>query len=152
MENDKWLELVDRYLELTFLVHKRGEYLTNKEINDELTYDQHYTMRYIMKNQLCTSTDLSKKLHVKKSAITAIINRLVEKGFVQRDRDTKDRRIIYLKLTEKGHLFYEDYTKKIHVVVKQLISHFTEDEIETFMKTYEKMAKVLEKAITEKEG
>jgi len=144
--------LSDRYEELTFLVHKRGEFLTNQEISDELTYDQHFTMRYIMKNDLCTSTDLAKNFYVKKSAITAIINRLVEKDFVRRDRDTKDRRVVYLKLTEKGIRFYEECHKKIHDVVARLISHFTEEEIDAFMNTYEKVAKVLEKAIVEREG
>jgi DNA-binding MarR family transcriptional regulator len=147
MDNEKLLELVERYEELSFLIQKKGEYLTNKEINDELTYDQHFTLRYIMKKELCTSTDLAQEFHVKKSAITALINRLVDKGLVSRERNQDDRRVVYLHVTQKGKEFYDACNLKIHDIVSQFISHFSEKEIDSFMKTYEKLATLMDQII-----
>ena len=71
---------------------------------------------------------------------------------MHRERDTRDRRVIYLRLTDTGRRFYEECTNKVHDVVAELISHFTENEINAFLNTYEKLAKVLEKAIDAREG
>lgn len=147
MHKEQLIQLVERYEELTFLIHKKGEYLTNKEISDELTYDQHFTLRYIMKKEPCTSTDLAQEFHVKKSAITALINRLVTKGLVTRERNDIDRRVVYLHVTPKGMEFYDACNNKIHDLVSKIISHFKEEEILTFMGTYEKLAKIMDKAI-----
>ncbi|MEM5591745.1 MarR family transcriptional regulator [Niallia circulans] len=50
-----------------------------------------------------------------KSAITPIINRLVEKGWVERTRDEKDRRVIYLTLTSAGKVIFGEMEKKFKV-------------------------------------
>ena len=147
MESNKLLELVERYEELTFLIQKKGEYLTNKEINDNLTYDQHFALRYIMKKAPCTSTDLAQEFHVKKSAITALINRLVSKGLVTRERNKEDRRVVYLLVTSKGMNFYDACNKKIHDIVTPIISHFSEKEIKSFMDTYEKLTALMDQFI-----
>jgi DNA-binding MarR family transcriptional regulator len=72
-----------------------------------------------------------------------MINRLVEKGFVQRIRDEKDRRVIYLALTEKGSNLFASTEERVHKVVGSFITKFSEDEIESFIQTYEKLANVL---------
>jgi DNA-binding MarR family transcriptional regulator len=149
MDFDKSLEWVEKYEELTFLVHKRGEVLATKEIAGNLTYDQHFTLGFIMKRGRCTSTDLADHFHVQKSAVTAIINRLAAKGLVRRERDRSDRRIVHLIPTKKGVEFYNACNRKIHDVLTRVISHFKEEEIEAFLNTYEKLAFVLDQAIRE---
>jgi len=41
------------------------------------------------------------------SNLTGIVDRLEEKGIVARDRDKHDRRVIHVKLTEKGKKLYK---------------------------------------------
>ncbi|MFT4060655.1 MAG: MarR family transcriptional regulator [Legionella sp.] len=45
---------------------------------------------------------LSKSVHLSMSTLVGVIDRLEEKGFVQRIRDIKDRRIIFINITDKG--------------------------------------------------
>lgn len=140
-------EIIERYEHLSFMIHKKGELLINEQIQSHLTHDQHITLHYIRKQAHCTSSDLAQLFHVNKSAITALTNRLVEKGLIDRQRDKEDRRLVHLSLTKKGEALYLACYEKIHSVVEGFITQFSEEEIETFMITYEKLAVILDQTI-----
>nr|WP_245349987.1 MarR family transcriptional regulator [Cytobacillus eiseniae] len=136
--------MIDSYIDLSFSVHRKGESLIREQIEgDLLTNDQHYTLRYINRAGSCTSTELAEEFDVKKSAITAIINRLWEKGFIQRTRDENDRRVVYLTLTKQGKELYIKTEEKIYKLVETFIKQFDQEEIQAFIKTYEKLNKIL---------
>lgn len=99
MNKETIQELIDRYVTTSFRVHKKAEALVKGQIGNELTNDQHYILRYIFHSGRCTSTELADVFEVNKSAITAIINRMVDKGLIERTRDMADRRVIYLTMT-----------------------------------------------------
>jgi DNA-binding MarR family transcriptional regulator len=46
--------------------------------------------------------DLSRKMYLHPSTITGVIDRLEHKGYVVRDRDLDDRRVVKVKLTPAG--------------------------------------------------
>lgn len=48
---------------------------------------------------------LSKNVHLSMSTLVGVIDRLEEKGFLQRMRDINDRRIIFINITNKGTEF-----------------------------------------------
>ncbi|OIK16416.1 MarR family transcriptional regulator [Bacillus sp. MUM 116] len=136
-------ELVDRYITISFSVNKKGESLVKEQISSDLTSDQHYMLRYIRKSGTCTSSELAEVFEVKKSAITAIINRMWEKGLIKRTRDENDRRVVYLHLSEKGIDLFEQTENRIHKLVESIINQFDETEIKQFLDTYEKLNRVL---------
>lgn len=136
-------ELVDKYIQLSFSVTKKAESLIKEQIGSDLTSDQHYTLRYIYQAGSCNSSELAEVFDVKKSAITAIINRMWEKGLIQRTRDEDDRRIVYLTLTDKGNELYLKVEQRIHKLVESLISQFDQSEISQFIETYEKLNDIL---------
>ncbi|WP_257348973.1 MarR family winged helix-turn-helix transcriptional regulator [Pseudalkalibacillus decolorationis] len=136
-------ELVDRYIAVSFSVTKQAESLIRKQIGSDLTSDQHYTLRYINQVDTCTSSELAEVFDVKKSAITAIINRLFEKGLIKRTRDENDRRVVYLTLTEKGQTLFSETEQRVHKLVESFITKFDEQEIKQFIDTYEKLNDVL---------
>ncbi|MEH7387166.1 MarR family transcriptional regulator [Bacillus sp. JJ1521] len=137
-------ELVDLYLDVSFSVNTIAESLVKEQIGSDLTNDQHYTLRYINKVGSCTSTELAEVFDVKKSAITAIINRLFEKGFIERTRDENDRRLVYLTLSEQGNELFTKTEERVHKLVESIIGEFSEEEIVKFLKTYEKLNGILQ--------
>ncbi|TCN26844.1 MarR family winged helix-turn-helix transcriptional regulator [Mesobacillus foraminis] len=141
-------ELVDRYISVSFSVTKKAEALIKEQIGNDgdLTNDQHYTLRYMHRAGSCTSSELAEVFEVKKSAITAIINRMWEKGLIQRTRDENDRRVVYLTLTDKGKELYLKTEERITRLVKSFITSFDQEEIEQFIKTYEKLNEILIKS------
>ncbi|MGM7722623.1 MarR family transcriptional regulator [uncultured Metabacillus sp.] len=136
-------DLINRYLSVSFSVTKKGENLIKDSIGEEITNDQHYTLRYIHQAGTCTSTELAEVFEVKKSAITAIINRLTDKELIKRTRDENDRRVIYLTLTEKGEALYKKTEDKICNLVGSILTSFEESEIVAFIETYEKLDRLL---------
>lgn len=143
MSNNQILEIVNRYIDVSFSVQKKAEVLITEQIGSDLTHDQHYILRYINRVKSCTSTELADVFEVKKSAITAIISRLWEKGLIQRTRDENDRRVVYLTLTDKGNEFFQKTEEKIQHLVEQFITQFDQKEIEQFIETYEKLNKII---------
>ncbi|MBD1382319.1 MarR family winged helix-turn-helix transcriptional regulator [Metabacillus arenae] len=137
-------DLINRYLDVSFSVQKKAENLIKGEIGADLTNDQHYTLRYIKKKEICTSTELAQIFDVNKSAITAIINRLAEKNLIERRRDKNDRRVVYLKLSNEGEQLFNNAEGKICDLVGSLLTKFDHHEIASFIETYEKLNTVLE--------
>ncbi|MBA2873746.1 MarR family winged helix-turn-helix transcriptional regulator [Thermaerobacillus caldiproteolyticus] len=144
MQREKINVLIERYLSVSFLVTKKAAALVKCEIDEDMTNDQYYLLRYVKKRETCTSTELASVFGVNKSAITAMMNRLVDKGLIQRTRDENDRRVVYLTLTEKGNEWFVKTEEKIHKLVESLIMKFSEQEIESFIQTYEKLARILQ--------
>jgi DNA-binding MarR family transcriptional regulator len=134
---------VDRYLSVSFLVMKRAVTLVKSGLDQDITADQFFMMRHIQQTGYSTSTHLAETFEVNKSAITAMTNRLVDKGFLTRVRDEKDRRVVYLSLSPKGEEWLKHTEEKIYQLVQTLVSHFKDQEIEDFIQTYEKLADLL---------
>ncbi|WP_042462047.1 MarR family winged helix-turn-helix transcriptional regulator [Neobacillus dielmonensis] len=136
-------EIVDKYLNLTFSIERNGGQLIKCQMGNDMTNDQHYILRYINQKEGCTSSELADVFNVNKSAITAIIDRLEKKGFIQRTRDEQDRRVVYLTLTDVGRELFYETELRIHQLVSSFIEQFEPDEIERFIQTYEKLNQII---------
>ncbi|WP_379157835.1 MarR family winged helix-turn-helix transcriptional regulator [Paenibacillus sp. sgz5001063] len=56
----------------------------------------------LLKQPRFTMADISKKIHKDKSTVTALVDKLVRLGYVAKERDSKDSRVVYVALTPKG--------------------------------------------------
>lgn len=72
---------------------------------------------------------ISKKILLASSSITYVIDRLEEKGFVQRIADLKDRRVTFAQLTEKGYKNMEDIFPKHTETIEKLFEELSDEEI-----------------------
>jgi len=143
LKADKLQQWIERYMEASFTVNKRINATIRENIGSDLTIEQLSILHYIHNHASCTSTELADIFCVGKSAITAIITRLENKGLIERDRDSKDRRLVYLRLTEEGKVLQKASDAGINDVLAPYLGHFTEEEIETFISSYEKLAAIL---------
>lgn len=78
-----------------------------------------------------TAAELSRCTGVETSTMTRMLDRLESKGLISRNRCEKDRRIIYLELTDTGKEFA---TKVPYVIAESLNYHlrgFSNDEVNT---------------------
>jgi DNA-binding MarR family transcriptional regulator len=56
----------------------------------------------IAENGPTTATAIAQDVYLSASTVVGILDRLQEKGLVQRERDSKDRRLVFVTVTEKG--------------------------------------------------
>ncbi|WP_409345111.1 MarR family winged helix-turn-helix transcriptional regulator [Paenibacillus sp. MBLB4367] len=145
MKAEKLQQWIERYTESSFTVNKRLNATIREKIGGDLTLEQLSILHYIDARDTCTSTELADTFCVGKSAITAIITRLENKGLLERLRDSKDRRIVYLRPTEAGRSMHKVGEDGIQKVLSPYLIHFTEHEIETFITSFEKLAALMVK-------
>ncbi|MGM1045349.1 MAG: MarR family winged helix-turn-helix transcriptional regulator [Bacillota bacterium] len=138
---ESWIK---RYIEADMMVSRRILADTREGIGVELTREQYQVMCLIHNNERCTSTFLADLLFVGKSSITAIVNRLVERNWIERARDEEDRRVVYLTLTENGRSMHQQAELQLQSLVSSYLTHFDEGEVEHFITLYEKLARLMQ--------
>ncbi|HDR7796894.1 MarR family transcriptional regulator [Bacillus tropicus] len=82
---------------------------------------------------------VANELNVSNSHITAVTEKLINKGFVTRSRSTSDRRVVYLEITEQG----KDLVAKMEDAKKQYLqerfSALSEDEMNVMISISQKL-------------
>jgi len=76
----------------------------SSEVSDKfgITGPQLWALDTISKEEGLPLGELGKKMYLRPNTITGLVDRLEKRGYVARDRDQKDRRVIKLLLTLKG--------------------------------------------------
>ena len=80
------------------------------------------TLTFIKEHGEPTMRDVADELRVSSPAATAIIDRLVETGDLERVTNSADRRVIKLKVTKVGKATLERGLKAIHDNVREKLS------------------------------
>lgn len=67
-----------------------------------ITGPQLWVLKTIYQNGNLSLSELSKRMYLHPSTVSGVVDRLEKKGYVLRDRDREDRRVIKVQLTVKG--------------------------------------------------
>lgn len=67
-----------------------------------LTESQLVVLEYVMNHDQVKPSDLIEHLATTPAAVTTLLDRMVKNGLVARQRDEHDRRIVWIRLTDKG--------------------------------------------------
>ncbi len=127
-----FLQLYDRYNRLE---SKRYFY---KDFLEELTMIEMNTILVIGKGgDRNKMSDIANKLGVSMGTPTVTVDRLIKKGYVERDRDEEDRRQVIVKLSEKGNSAFEDILKMKNDIVERLFSVMEHEELAALISTLE---------------
>lgn len=141
---DELQHWINRYMDAYTIVTRQVAARIKDSIAADTTNDQYQILRLINAQEQCTSTYLAEAFCVGKSSITAIINRLVKAGIIERTPDENDRRQVYLSMTEHGRSVFESAEKQVHEVIAPYLFHFEEKDIEMFVKMFEKLATLIQ--------
>ncbi|WP_434750010.1 MarR family winged helix-turn-helix transcriptional regulator [Paenibacillus amylolyticus] len=96
-------------------------------INDLAT--SHGDIIYALYNhQRLTMAEIAKNIRKDKSTVTALIDKLVRTGYVVKERDVTDSRIVHVALTAKGEALepvFEDISQRL---LDTFYANITDDE------------------------
>ena len=98
-----------------------------------LTSTEFSLLRACMNIGECTATQLAVLLPVDASRISRIVNGLVNKGLLVRQRQTYDRRVVMLRLTDEGYELTESLNQRVHSYDNRLMAGVTEEEMRAFV-------------------
>ncbi|GJM48617.1 MarR family transcriptional regulator [Weissella soli] len=99
-------------------------YLQSSDFRDITIKDMH-TIAAIPLHGARTATELAGMVHLTPSAMTSAIDKLVRKGYVERERDETDRRMVYIKLTHRGKV-----VSRAHEAFHRSITHALFDTLD----------------------
>lgn len=83
-----------------------------------------------------------------KSALSQVLNKLENKGFIKKKTDDKDSRKNLLRLTPKGKKVYDYHEVLDDKIIKTFIddlAHYTEEELEVALKVNESINSIMTK-------
>jgi DNA-binding MarR family transcriptional regulator len=73
-----------------------------------LTVPQLLCLQQLLEPDIRTPSQIARRTFLSQATVTGIADRLVERGFIRRDRDRPDRRQVVLTLTDQGKKLAED--------------------------------------------
>lgn len=92
-----------------------------------------------------TMSKIARTLNVTMGTLTIGVNGLVKKGYVERNRSQKDRRIVYASLTVKGKSAYVHHMRFHKEMIHAVLDGVTAEETEILTKTLKKLENFFEK-------
>ncbi len=91
-----------------------------------------------------TSASLAKKVYLSPSTVVGIIDRLEEKKLVERNRDSKDRRLVYISITPEGHKLINAAPSLLQDTLSNALAELPEIEQVTITLALEKLVELME--------
>lgn len=80
-------------------------------------------------------SSIAKKLNITVGSLTTAVNNLVNKNYVERSRSKEDRRVVYVRLTEKGNNAYHHHEDYHRQMTRAIIDKLDKEELPVLMKT-----------------
>ncbi len=130
--NELLVDIFNDILQIEQQALKRGE-LSDLSVTEIHTIEA--IGEYIPRNMSEVANDLKITL----GTLTTAINKLIKKGYVERERVEEDRRVVKVKLTKKGKLAYKVHQKFHGDMIKETINGLTEEEEEILITSLEKL-------------
>lgn len=95
-----------------------------------LTYTQYIVFMALWEKDGITTTEICRKLYLDTGTVTPLLKKLEAQGYIKRERNSEDERVIEISLTKKGW----EMRDKVKHIPQQIAGCVTleQDEIQAF--------------------
>lgn len=111
----------------------------------ELPRQQMNVLHHIANNDGQPMNHYGHKMSISKPNMTKVVNGLIESGYVTRGKDSHDRRIITLHMTEEGKKIVGDHLNDMKEQIMASTSQLTDDEMQALYDSFETIREIFEK-------
>lgn len=115
------------------IMNIEGRRLITEEFKDITLNDMH-VIEAIGIDEPRNMSTVAKKLSVTVGTLTIAVNNLVKKGYVLRRRGEKDRRVVFLSLSEKGQRAYAHHRRFHEEMIYAILKDLSESETKVLVK------------------
>ena len=120
------------------LLEIEAKSLITEEFKD-ITYNDMHIIEAVGIDEPRNMKTVAKLMSVTTGTLTKAMDALCEKGYVVRERSTKDKRVIKLRLTDKGKSAYYHHEQFHRQMIKNIASEMSEQETEVLIYALAKM-------------
>lgn len=96
-----------------------------------------------------TMANIAKHISVSRGALSVSVNGLVNKGYLERSYTEKDRRVIYINVTEKGRKVNEIHEAFHYEMVKSIGEQLDDEQLKTLLLALDKLKEFFKGKITQ---
>jgi len=107
-----------------------------------LSVQEFRALEFLASNEPRKMGELAEFLGLAVNSVTDIVNGLERRGLVRRRRDDADRRVVRVELTRAGRAAAQTITSGVLDIYRTYLSALTEEEQETLLALYRKIARV----------
>lgn len=100
-------------------------------------------LRMLQEKHNIRPTDLAKEMGIQKSNITPLLNKILEHKLIEKRRDEKDKRVMYVLLTEAGERFLQEQNGLFHESVAGKLQSLEAGDLDTLSTAVHSLEKIL---------
>ena len=101
---------------------------TNELFKGKITLPQFFILSHLYKHGESRMNELANVMEVTTAAATGMVDRLVISGYVMRLYDPKDRRVINIKLTQKGSNMVQRISQQRKQITSEVFGKISKEE------------------------
>lgn len=132
-----------RYAAWELVEYMKAIFLGPIKDAEELLKGEVPVLCHIGETEQITPTELAHKFSLTTARIATILNRLEEKGLIVREHDNKDRRKVYIHLTEAGAQLAEQKINELHERLDSLLEALGEDDAKEYLRLTKRVAEYM---------
>jgi len=91
--------------------------------------------------------ELSKQMGLTKSTMTRIVNNLVRDGWVEQVKDRRDRRVVCVRLTQKGKEMAEKLNDSSRGWIGRILKHIPREKMDQTVESLKWIVQSIEKEV-----
>lgn len=113
------------------------------ELDQEISKTELLSLLIVDRHGEVIMSQIADYIHVPLSTATGLVNRLVKDGFLQRERSEEDRRIVSIRLTEKGKNLVNSLKNTLESYLGRINSVLTDEERKILFEVFGKIIELL---------
>jgi DNA-binding MarR family transcriptional regulator len=114
-----------------------------KSRGPDLTFSQARTIWLLHANESHTMSELAEKSAVSRPAATSNVDALEKLGLIKRFADPSDRRVVRVRLSEKGRKWVHEHKKRHRENMTRILSKLSDKERKELAESLEKTYSIL---------
>jgi DNA-binding MarR family transcriptional regulator len=127
MENARFDLIIDNIFSLKPILTKK---LVNpSQVTSEYSNGSIYIMIILEKYKSLSMSEIGKLLSIPRPNVTSMIDKMISMDIVERLRNEKDRRMIFIKLTDKGTDYINNFKKSMREKIKEKLMILTDEDL-----------------------
>ena len=108
-----------------------------------LTQSQVTAIKFIGHFDKLTLSELSQKMAIKKSTCSGIVDRVEKANIFERVKDKDDKRVTYIKFSEKGKILSDEIKGDINNSFKEIFNGICQEDLEIIESRLEKIINLI---------
>lgn len=113
------------------------------ELDQEISKTELLSLLIVDRHGEVIMSQIADYIHVPLSTATGLVNRLVKDGFLQRERSEEDRRIVSIRLTEKGKNLVNSLKNTLESYLGRINSVLTDEERKILFEVFGKIIELI---------